>query len=206
MATPQTQPYPFMRQSGSASRPTLKFEPRAQQPGPPPPAQGLQSPAGESDLFDRDRLVRDAPPLRAESHAASLITIATLLPAEERRRVADALARSLATEDPQPPVANRTRTAVAERFQSLAAQWRAETAVLSSITEKSMHPAYQRIIGLGPEVVPLLLRELRRAPDHWFWALKAITDTDPVPTSARGRLREMAECWLKWGEEQGLSL
>lgn len=45
--------------------------------------------------------------------------------------------------------------------------------------EMAMHPAYQRIIGLGPEVAPLLLRELERQPDHWFWALKALTGADP---------------------------
>jgi hypothetical protein len=59
-----------------------------------------------------------------------------------------------------------------------------------------MHPAYQQIIGLGPAGVPLLLRELEREPDHWFWALRAITGEDPVPEEARGRLREMAAAWL----------
>ena len=54
-----------------------------------------------------------------------------------------------------------------------------------------MSPSYQRIIGLGSAVVPLLLRELERQPDHWFWALKAITGADPVPAASRGKLHEM---------------
>ena len=68
----------------------------------------------------------------------------------------------------------------------------------------TIHPAYQQIIGMGPAVVPLLLRELEREVDHWFWALKAITGADPVPPASRGKVREMAEAWLRWGREQGL--
>jgi hypothetical protein len=68
----------------------------------------------------------------------------------------------------------------------------------------AMHPAYQQIIGLGNEAVPLLLRELKKEPDHWFWALKAITGVDPVEPTQRGRVKEMAGAWLRWGKEQEL--
>jgi hypothetical protein len=64
-------------------------------------------------------------------------------------------------------------------------------------------PSYQRIIGLGPAVLPLLLRELEREPDHWFWALKAIAGEDPVPGASRGKVREMARAWVEWGRQQG---
>ena len=60
-------------------------------------------------------------------------------------------------------------------FFELANRWRDETALLSSVTRTAMHPAYQRIIGMGPAAVPLILRELEQRPDHWFWALTAIT-------------------------------
>ena len=65
-----------------------------------------------------------------------------------------------------------------------------------------LHPAYQRIIGMGWAVVPLLLNELQRQPDHWFWALQAITGEEP----ARGTetLQAAAEAWLNWGREPGL--
>jgi hypothetical protein len=88
-------------------------------------------------------------------------------------------------------------------FQSLVRQWREERGPSSSTTDLAMCPSYQRIIGLGPAVVPLLLRELERAPDHWFWALKAVTGADPVPIASRGKVREMARLWLDWGREQG---
>jgi hypothetical protein len=98
----------------------------------------------------------------------------------------------------------RQRQSVAERFQELVQAWKVGTAPLSSATEMAMHPAYQQIIGLGQDAVPLLLSELQREPDHWFWALKAITGVDPVEPRQRGQLREMAEAWLRWAREQGL--
>ncbi len=35
------------------------------------------------------------------------------------------------------------------RFLELAQQWRRETGMMSLVTKMSMHPAYQRIIGMG---------------------------------------------------------
>jgi hypothetical protein len=65
------------------------------------------------------------------------------------------------------------------------------------------HPAYQEIISMGRPAVPLLLAELRRRPDHWFLALSAITGANPVPSESAGKLAEMAEAWIRWGEAQG---
>lgn len=65
--------------------------------------------------------------------------------------------------------------AVSQRFAALAERWRTETAVLSSISQIAMHPAYQEIIGLGRVAAPLILREMQRQSGHWFWALRAIT-------------------------------
>ena len=88
-------------------------------------------------------------------------------------------------------------------FQELASDWRLQCASASSVTKMAMHPAYQRIIGLGQPVVPLLLRELERKPENWFWALKAITGADPVPARDRGLMRKMAAAWIEWGRNAG---
>jgi hypothetical protein len=52
------------------------------------------------------------------------------------------------------------------------------------------------------EAVPLILDGLRREPDHWFWALEAITDENPVPAEAAGKVREMAKAWIDWGQQR----
>jgi hypothetical protein len=90
-----------------------------------------------------------------------------------------------------------------KRFAALAAEWKAERGHSSSISKLCTHPAYQQIIGMGQKAIPLLLRELEREPDHWFWALKAITGVNPVPQESRANLREMARHWVEWGHEQG---
>jgi hypothetical protein len=65
----------------------------------------------------------------------------------------------------------------------------------------AMCHSYQRIIGMGEKALPLILRQLRNEgndPDHWFWALEAIAQVDPVPPEAYGDMEEMAQCWLRW--------
>lgn len=97
------------------------------------------------------------------------------------------------------PVAQDLR----QPFHDLVAVWKKERGPHSSSARLCQHPAYQQIIDLGPEVIPFLLRELEREPDHWFRALHALTGVDPVPKDSRGKLPEMANAWLGWAKEQG---
>lgn len=128
------------------------------------------------------------------------------LPCRRGDRV-EAVVRVLETASrPAPEDGGRTPPDALERlFLNLAEQWRQERGPASSTTQLALCPSYQRIIGLGAAVVPLLLRELERRPDHWFWALKAITGADPVRPESRGKVLEMASQWLAWGREQGYS-
>ncbi|MBV6519050.1 MAG: hypothetical protein HCAMLNBO_01805 [Candidatus Brocadia fulgida] len=89
------------------------------------------------------------------------------------------------------------------RFLTLKAQWEADTAIFSFVTEIALHPAYQQIIGMGNTAIRLILLEMKKRPGHWFWALKSITGEDPVLPEQRGRMKEMAQAWLHWGKEHG---
>lgn len=89
-------------------------------------------------------------------------------------------------------------------FRRLVETWRQETLFTSSIQQMAMHPAYQRIIGMGAPAIPLILRELQQNPAHWFWALTAITGKNPAEHAAA--FEEAAEAWLSWGREQGYLL
>lgn len=97
----------------------------------------------------------------------------------------------------------QSQETVAARFQRLASNWHAAVEHLSSSTARINHPAYQEIIALGPDVIPLLLRDLQDNLTHWFWALQKITGTNPVPESDAGNVPKMAEAWLRWGQEHG---
>lgn len=89
-------------------------------------------------------------------------------------------------------------------FDALRHEWKAGTKFTSSMSDMILNFAYQRIIGLGSSVVPLIIEELTNNPDHWFWALRAITGEDPVPESSAGNLRKMTQAWLQWARERGI--
>jgi len=90
-----------------------------------------------------------------------------------------------------------------DRFQRLAAEWKEQSRYLSNTAQMAMLRPYQRIIGMGLSVVPLILEELQHEPDQWFWALESITEENPVPTEAAGNVRQMAQAWIDWGKRNG---
>jgi hypothetical protein len=90
-------------------------------------------------------------------------------------------------------------------FKQLAAQWRLERGSTSSTTEIVLCPSYQAIIGMGAKAVPLILAEMEAEgehPDHWFWALQALTKADPVSEEDEGDFRKMAKSWLQWASRR----
>lgn len=93
---------------------------------------------------------------------------------------------------------------VSRRFDRLMGEWKEGTRYLSNTAQMAMLRPYQKIIGMGPPALPLILQELRREPDQWFWALESITDQNPVPTENAGDVRLMAEAWIRWGVQEGL--
>lgn len=74
---------------------------------------------------------------------------------------------------------------------------------MSNTAQMAMLRSYQNIVGMGEPAVPMLLEELQREPDHWFWALEAITSENPVPPEANGSIDEMARAWIDWGRQKG---
>jgi hypothetical protein len=92
------------------------------------------------------------------------------------------------------------------KFQRLAKDWQAQRSIRSSITSIAMMPAYQSIIGMGDDAIPLIIARLRSEgddPDQWFWALKHITQEDPVDPQDRGDFSKMARTWIRWAEDEG---
>ena len=92
-----------------------------------------------------------------------------------------------------------------ERFRRLAEEWKERSRYLSNTAQMALMRPYQRIIGMGEVAVPLILEELRREPDQWFWALEAITGENPVPPEATGKVRLMADAWIEWGRQRGFT-
>lgn len=93
-----------------------------------------------------------------------------------------------------------------DTFNRLTAEWRSDTRFLSSPSQIAMHPAYQAIIGMGPDALPLIFKHLRSHGGQWFWALSAISNEDPVRPSERGRIAEMRAAWLRWADKKGIRI
>jgi len=97
---------------------------------------------------------------------------------------------------------NYSEKLLGQEFARLREAWNTNVAFKSNLNDICTDPAYLRIIGLGPRVVPLILREMQKDPDMWFWALVSITGEDvagDIPD-----LREATNLWLAWGREHNL--
>lgn len=100
-------------------------------------------------------------------------------------------------------LSRQNRKDIEPKFRRLVTQWKASRRATSLARDLVSDPAYLAIIGMGPDVLPLILRELEGELDHWFVALKSISCEDPVPNKSKGKLDEMRAAWLKWGHEKG---
>ena len=92
-----------------------------------------------------------------------------------------------------------SRATSVERFRRHLTEWKQQSQYLSNTAQMALLKPYQHIIGMGVPAVPLILGELRREPDQWFWALECITGENPVPPEAAGKVRLMADAWIRWG-------
>jgi hypothetical protein len=99
--------------------------------------------------------------------------------------------------------ASKRDVQVADEFADLARRWHDETDDVSVTGRIVSHPAYLRIVAMGPPAVPLILRDLRDNGGFWFSALEAILNVCPGTPEERGKPRLMREAWLRWGRSHG---
>ena len=90
---------------------------------------------------------------------------------------------------------------VESEFTRLSSIWHRETGLSSRLDEKVRHWAYRQIIRMDAAVVPFILRDLERRPDHWFWALILITGENPGDQA--DDMRGAASAWISWGKDKG---
>lgn len=103
---------------------------------------------------------------------------------------------------PQPQKDNKPE--LAEQFESLAKQWRRETTIVGHLSKIVMHPAYQRIMAMGPNVIPLILQEMSKESGHWFWALHNLVPPGEDPAEGTTTIRDARRAWLDWGKKNNL--
>lgn len=101
-----------------------------------------------------------------------------------------------------PPPTPRRADPVETTFNRLLATWREETKYLQ-FHKIFQHPAYQAIIALGMDAVPLILREMEKKPCHLGHALATIVGEHPITNDMAGDLVRRTEAWLAWGRSRG---
>jgi len=104
----------------------------------------------------------------------------------------------------QSPATIASSETLQTKFNKLANEWRRNTAFSSSVDEMVLDPNYQQIIGMGTSALPLILNELKGAPEHWFWALAAITGANPAENEPDGDIQAAADAWILWGKSRSI--
>ncbi len=97
-----------------------------------------------------------------------------------------------------------TTVDIRDQFEDLKEEWKTKTRYISNSAQMATVWPYQQMIGMGRPALPLILKELERETDHWFWALEAISGENPVPPEQAGQVENMAKAWVEWGRQQGL--
>jgi len=69
-------------------------------------------------------------------------------------------------------------------------KWKNETKYYLFSNEIHNSEYYQAIIKLGKDVLPFIFAELQKESGHWFYALKQITNENPLKESSKGILNQ----------------
>jgi hypothetical protein len=88
------------------------------------------------------------------------------------------------------------------KFARLAAEWKRDTRFVSVVRQKMTHHAYLKIIGMGKDALPFILKDLDDQPADWIPALISITEENPV--NPDDSFEQAVKAWLKWGRDRDL--
>lgn len=90
-------------------------------------------------------------------------------------------------------------------FNRLAERWESETGALS-ITSSKINDTYLKIIALGNDVVPHILKKLLSpySSAAWHTALRILTDRNPVEPEEMNDPKRIKARWIDWGKQQKL--
>lgn len=97
---------------------------------------------------------------------------------------------------------------IEDKFYIAAKNWKKETSIYSFGSRKITNEHYVSIIGLGvvygEPIIKIILQDLKKGTEFWHYALKKITNANPVPKGDVNNLQKVRVAWLAWGEEKNL--
>lgn len=91
-----------------------------------------------------------------------------------------------------------------EKFDKLGDEWEKGTCFYSAIWQMEAHPAFQSLVGMGKDIIPLAMERMKKPNcEGVFWHL--ILDKlveNPPDTRVEGVMPEMRKRWIEWWEMQ----
>jgi len=87
------------------------------------------------------------------------------------------------------------------KFDLYSGIWKTETMFSSNISEITNNSAYRSIIGLGKDIIPFIIEDLKQSENHWFYALELLTGENPIKSEQRGIINLMKSDWLNWAKK-----
>ena len=92
---------------------------------------------------------------------------------------------------------------IENKFTRLSNEWKRDTGHMSTGSRIAVHPSYLSIVAMGESAIPLILKDIKSEPNHWFSALSAIAGEGPeIPAQYRGDMKRISEAWLEWGKSK----
>lgn len=91
------------------------------------------------------------------------------------------------------------------RFEALARAWEAhleETRELSNPYARLRHEAFDGLVALGDEAVPLIVARYREGSLFWGAVLARLTGVTEHGDGVQGDLKETRRRWLAWAEQR----
>jgi len=90
---------------------------------------------------------------------------------------------------------------LSKKFDLYSGIWKTETMFSSNSSEITNNSAYRSIIGLGKDIIPFIIQDLKQSENHWFYALELLTGENPIKNEHRGIINLMKSDWLNWAEK-----
>lgn len=95
-----------------------------------------------------------------------------------------------------------TKLGVIDRFRRLYSVWLDDTAHMSSVREMMAQESFEQMVAMGPDVLPLVLRELKAKPTFLFLVAQRITGHNPVTPDCVGDVQKIVTCWVNWLQQE----
>ena len=87
------------------------------------------------------------------------------------------------------------------QFESLKNKWYSEIMFVSNPNIIVENANYKKIIELGINVVPFLVKDMKENNTHWFVALQSILKVNPIKPEHNGFVKMMVNDWAEYLEK-----